>query len=115
LEAKANSVLASVAALGGRKKNERKKAQIQIKTLNKTRGLSHHGLSIYIKKKYLQAKEELWKFKYFSMQKYIIFKKQSSKRNQNPSRYQTLELISSFSTSQNIIFQKSWYKNRPIW
>jgi len=26
----------------------------------------------------------------------------------------TLELISSFNTSQNIIFQKSWYKNRPI-
>jgi hypothetical protein len=26
----------------------------------------------------------------------------------------TLELISSFNTSQNIIFQKSSYKNRPI-
>jgi hypothetical protein len=37
--------------------------------------------------KYLKAKElELWKFKYFTMQKYNL-KKKSSKRNQNPSRY----------------------------
>jgi hypothetical protein len=42
----------------------------------------------------------------------IIFKK-SSKRNQNPQDIITLELISSFNTSQNIIFQKSSYKNRP--
>jgi hypothetical protein len=41
--------------------------------------MSHYGLAIYIKK-YLMAKEELWKLKN------IIFKK-SSKRNQNPSRY----------------------------
>jgi hypothetical protein len=51
---------------------------------NITRGVSHCGLSIYIKK-YLKEKKELWKLKYFIMQK-IIFKK-SSKRNQNPSRY----------------------------
>ncbi len=37
-------------------------------------GMSHCGLAIYIKK-YLKAKEELWKFKYFTMQKYIILKK----------------------------------------
>ncbi len=50
------------------------------------RCVSHHGLAIYIKK-YLQAKEEeLWKLKYISPCKNIIFKK-SSKRNQNPSRY----------------------------
>jgi hypothetical protein len=30
---------------------------------NKTRGASHCGLAIYIKK-YLKAKEELWKLKY---------------------------------------------------
>jgi hypothetical protein len=35
----------------------------------------------------LKAKEELWKLKYFTMQKYNIPKKKSSKRNQNPSRY----------------------------
>jgi hypothetical protein len=48
-----------------------------------------------------------------SPSKNIIFiKKKSSKRNQNPSRdIITLQLISSFNTSQNIIiFQKSSYK-----
>jgi hypothetical protein len=39
----------------------------------KTRGVSHCGLAIYIKK-YLQAKEELWKFEYFTMQKYSLQK-----------------------------------------
>jgi hypothetical protein len=47
--------------------------------------VSHCGLAIYIKK-YLKAKEELWKFKYFTMQKYIL-QKNPLKRNQNPSRY----------------------------
>jgi hypothetical protein len=42
--------------------------------------VSHHGLAIYMKK-YLNTKEELWKLKYFTMQKYIIFiKKNSSKK-----------------------------------
>jgi hypothetical protein len=40
----------------------------------------------HLHKKYLNAKEELWKFKYLTMQKYNLPKK-SSKRNQNPSRY----------------------------
>jgi hypothetical protein len=36
--------------------------------------VSHHGLAIYIKK-YLKAKEEeLWKLKYFTMQKYYLQK-----------------------------------------
>jgi hypothetical protein len=35
--------------------------------------VSHWGLAIYIKK-YLQAKEELWKLKYFIMQKYGLQK-----------------------------------------
>ncbi len=47
--------------------------------------MSHCSLAIYIKK-YLKAKEELWKLKYFTMQKYNLQQK-SSKRNQNPSRY----------------------------
>ncbi len=34
-------------------------------------GVSHCGLAIYIKK-YLKAKEELWKLKYFTMQKYNL-------------------------------------------
>jgi hypothetical protein len=49
-----------------------------------TRGVSHCGLPIYIKK-YLKGKEELWKLKYFSVQKYNL-QKNPLKRNQNPSR-----------------------------
>ncbi len=61
-----------------------------------TRGVSHSGLAIYIKK-YLKAKEKLWKLKYFTMQKYINLQKNKiilklrdlvySEVNQNPSRY----------------------------
>jgi hypothetical protein len=45
------------------------KAPIQLKT----RGVSHYGLAIYIIK-YFKAKEELWKFKYFTTQKYNLQK-----------------------------------------
>jgi hypothetical protein len=45
--------------------------------------------------------------------KNIIFKA-SSKRIQNPSRYYYNSIITNLNTSQNIIFQKSSYKNRPI-
>jgi hypothetical protein len=38
---------------------------------NPTRGVSHCSLAIYIKK-YLKAKEELWKLKYFTMQTYNL-------------------------------------------
>jgi hypothetical protein len=34
-----------------------------------TRGVSQSGLTTYIFKKYIKAKEELWEFKYFTMQK----------------------------------------------
>jgi hypothetical protein len=37
-------------------------------------------------KMYLNGKEELWKLKYFTMQKFDLQKK-SSERNQNPSSY----------------------------
>jgi hypothetical protein len=48
--------------------------------------VSNRGFAICIKK-YLKAKEEeLWKLKYFTMQKYN-FQKNLLKRNQNPSRY----------------------------
>jgi len=50
-------------------------------------GVSHNGLAIYIKKKYLKAREELWKFKYFTMQKYNLKIKNPLKETQNPSRY----------------------------
>ncbi len=47
-------------------------------------GVSHGGLAIYIKKKYLKAKEEeeLWKLKYISPCKNIIFKN----KTKNPSK-----------------------------
>ncbi len=46
--------------------------------------------------------------------KSIIFKK-SSRRNKNPwGYYNSITNLLSFNTSQNIIFQKPSYKNRPI-
>jgi hypothetical protein len=41
-----------------------------------TRVVSHHGLAICIKK-YLKAKEELWKLEYFTPCQNVIFKKPS--------------------------------------
>jgi hypothetical protein len=75
--------------------------------------VSHCALAIYIKKKYLKAGEELWKFKYFTMQKYNL-QKNPLKETKILQEMITLQLISSFNTSQNIFFQKSSYKNRPI-
>jgi hypothetical protein len=68
--------------------------------------VSHGDLAIYTKK-YLKAKEEeLWKLKYFTMQKY-------TKPSKNPLKETKILQVSN--TSQNIIFQKSSYnKNRPI-
>ncbi len=77
-----------------------------------TRGVSHSGLVICIKM-YFKAKEELWKFKYFTMQKHNL-QKNPLKETEFLQDVITLQLISSFDTSQNIIFQKSSYKNRPI-
>jgi hypothetical protein len=42
--------------------------------LLKTRGVSHCGLAIYIEN-YLNAKEELWKCRYFTTQRYNLQKK----------------------------------------
>jgi hypothetical protein len=68
--------------------------------------VSHYGLAIYIKK-YLKAKEELWKLKYFTMQN-IIFKK-SSKQIKNPSRY--------YNSITNLNFQHkpiAWFKGPTV-
>jgi len=49
-----------------------------LKSNVKKQGVCHHthcGLAIYIKKQYLKAIEELWKLKYFTMQKYNPQKK----------------------------------------
>jgi hypothetical protein len=66
----------------------------------------HCGLAIALKS-VSRKKKELWK-----PCKNIIFKK-SFKKKPKPDII-ILELISSFNTSQNIIFQKSSHKNRPI-
>jgi len=71
-------------------------------------GVSHCGLAIYIKK-YLKAKEELCKFKYFTMQKYNL-KKNQTKETKTLQDIITLELISSFNTSQNIILKNPHIK-----
>jgi len=65
-------------------------------------------------KKYLKAiEEELWKLKYFTMQKCNLQK--SSKRNQNPSRYYNSITNLKFEHKPKISsFKKSSYKNRPI-
>jgi hypothetical protein len=73
-------------------------------------GVSHYGITIYIKQ-YLKAKEKLWKFQYFTMQKYNL-KKNPLKKIKFLQDITTLSQIPSFKTSQNIIFQKSSYKNR---
>jgi hypothetical protein len=38
-----------------------------------TWGVSHYGFPLYIKK-HLKAKEEVWRFQYFTMQKYLLQK-----------------------------------------
>jgi hypothetical protein len=45
-------------------------------------GVCHSVALPFTLKKYLKAKEEIWKFKYFTMQKYNL-----QKNHQNPSRY----------------------------
>jgi len=60
-----------------------------------------------------KAKVELWKFKYFTMQKCNLHKT-PLKETKIRQDIIILELISSFNSSQNIIFGKSSYKNRPI-
>jgi hypothetical protein len=46
---------------------------LYVQTHNKTKGVTHCDLAIYIKN-YLKGKEELWKFKYFTMQEYNLQK-----------------------------------------
>ncbi len=69
-----------------------------------TRGVSHHELAIY-NKKYLRAKEELWKFKYLTRQKHNL-QKNPLKETKILQDVITLQLISSFNTSQKMILLK---------
>ncbi len=77
---------------------------IQVTKIIATRGVSHCGLAISIKK-YLNAKEELWKFKYFTMQKYNL-QKHPLKETQIP---QDMRCLWTW-TIENPKFQKKyWY------
>jgi len=76
-------------------------------------GVSHYGLAIYIKK-YLTEKRRNMEIQIFHLQKYNLQKiKNPPKETKILQDIITLQLISSFNTSQNITFQKSSYKNRP--
>ncbi len=78
--------------------------------------MSHCGLvAIYIKKYLLRQKKNCYENSNISPCKNIIFKKNPLKETQILQDIITLlQLISSFNTSQNIIFQKHSYKNKPI-
>jgi len=73
--------------------------------------MSQCGLAIYIKKYLTQKKNDA--NSNISQCKNILFKKGILKEIKILEDIITLELISSFNTSQNIIFQKSSCKNRP--
>jgi hypothetical protein len=49
--------------------------------------VSHVALPFTLKSIFLKAKEELWKLKYFTMQKHNLQKISSKKKPKNPSRY----------------------------
>jgi hypothetical protein len=53
-----------------------------------TRSVSHYGLAIWIKKHLRAKEEELWKLKYFTMQKYNLQKVLQKK----PKSFKILEL-----------------------
>jgi hypothetical protein len=83
--------------------------------------LTLSGLAIYIKTKYLKAKEDLlWKLKYFTMQKYYLSKQSLKRKPKYRSRYyynSVTNLKFQFQHKQKyIIFQKCSYKinKRPI-
>jgi hypothetical protein len=68
-------------------KSKKKEKENRKKVEKKARGVSHCDLAIYIKKYLKKVKEQSLNLKYFTMQKYYLQKKKTSKRNQNPSRY----------------------------
>jgi hypothetical protein len=74
--------------------------------------VSHCDPATYIKE-YLKAKEEKMETQIFQHAK-IQSPKNPLKETKTLQDIVTLYLTSSFNTSQNIIFQKSSYKNKPI-
>jgi hypothetical protein len=78
----------------------------------KTRGVSHFGPAIYIKKD-LKAKEEFFGNSNISPCKNIIFKN-SSKKTQNISKYYNSLTNLKFQHKPKYHLKKSSYKIRPI-
>jgi len=58
-----------------KKKKKKKKNFLKKKKKKKNKGCVTTVALPFTLKRYLKAKEELWKYKYFPMQKNIIFKK----------------------------------------
>jgi len=85
----------------------------QISNINNG-GVSHCGLPIYIKTYLSYSKSRIMETQIIHHAKiYIILKKYSLKEPKTLQHIITLlQLIPSFNTSQNIIFQKSSYKNK---
>jgi hypothetical protein len=85
---------------------EREASKTQRK--KKKKGVCHIVALPFTLKKYGKAKSRIIETQIFHHAKNTIFKK-LCKINQNPSRYyNSITNISSFNTSQNIIFQKSF-------
>jgi hypothetical protein len=89
---------------------------LSLKSNEQTRGVSYCDLAIYNKKNYLKkAIEELWKLKYFTMQKYNLPKNPLKETKILQDIITLYTLISNFKTCQKFISQKSSYKNRSIY
>jgi hypothetical protein len=72
-------------------------------------------IHIYIHTNILMQKKELWKFKYFTMQKiYLIIFKKILYRKETKILHNSITNLKFQHKPKNIIFQKSSYKNRPI-
>jgi hypothetical protein len=88
--------------------------QLPKSTKNK-QAVCHIVASPFTLKKYLNAKEELWKFKYFTIQKYKLQKNPPKESKILQDIKNTLYNSSQVSIQAKISsFKKSSYKNRPI-
>jgi hypothetical protein len=73
------------------------KVQDIAKNVNKTRGVSHYGLAIYILKKSILRQKKNYGNSNISPCKKIVFKKSSKKKLKNPSKY--------YNSTNNLKFQ----------
>ncbi len=78
-----------------------------------TRGVCHHTMALPFTLKSILRQKKKYANSNISSCQNIILKKTPLKEPKILQDIITLELISSLNTSQNIIFQKSSYKNKP--